>query len=88
MNVRPKFVTRLTHKLTTRRGVSRRRRPILQAFERLEQRTVLAGNVMAVVGGENLVLKGDDDSNSIVVDQVGLAPDQYRVSSGVQPHAD
>ncbi len=64
---------------------TRTTRSALLGFQRLESRTVLAGNVLAEVSGGDLILEGDFDDNSLVVDQIGLAADQYRISSGANP---
>ncbi|MCX5673287.1 MAG: hypothetical protein NTU94_18385 [Planctomycetota bacterium] len=53
------------------------------AFEALEGRTLLAGNVVAtVLAGGLLRITGDAAANDIIIDQVGAAPDGVRLSSG------
>ena len=50
--------------------------------ERLEARRLLAGSVEGRPAGNSLVITGDELSNSIVINQIGLGPDQFRVASG------
>ena len=54
----------------------------LARFEALETRLPLAGDVTAVVSNGVLRLEGDELANDVVIDQVGLAAHQFRVSSG------
>ncbi len=50
------------------------------AMERLEDRTLLAGNVVGVVVAGTLTLTGDAEANTFVVDQAGLAEQRFRVT--------
>jgi len=51
-------------------------------FEALEPRLLLAGDVSAVVVGGNLLITGDGAANEIVIDQDGLAANEFRLRSG------
>ena len=51
-------------------------------LEPLEQRMLLSGNVVVSVFHGDLLVKGDNAGNSIVLDQSGLATGQIRVTSG------
>jgi hypothetical protein len=51
-------------------------------LEALEPRTLLSGNVTAVVTGGNLVITGDALDNHIAIDQAGLNPGEFRVDTG------
>src|SRR3990172_7867115 len=57
------------------------------AVEPLEPRQLLAGNITAQVVSGNLVITGDALGNDIKIDQSGLLPDQFRVSSGASATA-
>ena len=48
-------------------------------IERLEGRTLFAGNVVATVDGARLILEGDGSNNDIDIDQEGLNNGQIRV---------
>ena len=52
------------------------------SLEPLEPRQLLAGNVTAEVVRGSLLVTGDDADNDIVIDQVGLPADQFRITSG------
>lgn len=49
-------------------------------LERLESRLLLSGAVLASVVRGNLNIQGDTAANAIVLDQIGLNPDQVRIS--------
>jgi hypothetical protein len=49
-------------------------------MERLEDRLLLAGDVVGVVAGGTLTLTGDNLDNEFVVDQAGLSAQQFRVT--------
>ena len=56
-----------------------RRNKVRLGIERLEDRTLLAGNVTASVIGGNLVIRGDELENRLTIDQVGLTSNEFRV---------
>jgi hypothetical protein len=49
-----------------------------RAFENLERRNPLAGNITAAVVGGNLILEGDNNSNAVQVRQTGEASWEVR----------
>ena len=51
-------------------------------LERLERRLLLSGNVTVEVVDGNLVITGDDQDNSIDIDQAGLPEGQFRILRG------
>ena len=51
-------------------------------FEALEPRLLLAGDVTATVVGGSLYIVGDAAANDIIIDQTGLASDEFMISSG------
>lgn len=57
------------------------------AIERLEGRTLLSGNVTALMVDGNLAIEGDNVANDIIVDQVGLTTGQVRITSGANATA-
>jgi hypothetical protein len=57
-------------------------KPQASRIEPLEMRLLLAGDVAVSAVNSTLLLTGDGDNNYVVIDQNGLGPDQYRISSG------
>ncbi|MGN6370636.1 MAG: beta strand repeat-containing protein [Phycisphaerae bacterium] len=53
-----------------------------RVLEALETRTLFSANVVGTVTNGILSLKGDNYSDSIIIDQAGLSGTQFRVSSG------
>ena len=51
-------------------------------LEPLEARLLLAGDVAAAVINGHLVLTGDHRANEIIIDQTGLAANEFRIRSG------
>ncbi|MCY2926415.1 MAG: hypothetical protein NT031_13435 [Planctomycetota bacterium] len=50
------------------------------ALERLEDRTLLSGNVVGLVTAGTLTLTGDGADNTFTVDQAGLSAQQFRLT--------
>src|SRR4051812_21859695 len=48
-------------------------------LETLESRTLLSGSVLVSVVGGNLIVRGDNAANVIVMDQTGLPAGQVRI---------
>ncbi|MCY2929010.1 MAG: hypothetical protein NTV86_05855 [Planctomycetota bacterium] len=68
-----------TNKKTQRPDAAPRTLPA-PALERLEDRTLLSGNVIGVVAAGTLTLTGDGGDNTFTVDQAGLSAQQFRLT--------
>ena len=63
-----------------RRSSSRNQLRRTLKLQPLEERTPLAGDVLAALAGSNLHVDGDALGNEIEIDQAGLAADEYRIT--------